>query len=69
MDDFGVGRAHLTHGSAEQQIWLWHHWLGHPSFNYMKHLFPTLFTTLSPIDFHCEACILAKNHRVNFPIS
>ena len=35
----------------------------------MKNLFPTLFKTLSPTDFHCETCILAKNHRVNFPIS
>ena len=22
MDDFSVGRAHLAHGSAEQQIWV-----------------------------------------------
>lgn len=69
MDDFGTGRAHLTHGSAEQQIWLWHRRLGHPSFSYMKHLFPTLFTAVSPGDFHCETCILAKSHRVNFSLS
>ena len=69
MDDFSVGRSHLAHGSAEQQIWLWHHRLGHPSFSYMKHLFPTLFTTLSPTDFHCETCILAKNRRFNFSVS
>ena len=35
----------------------------------MKHLFPTLFTTLLPSDFHCETCILAKSHRVNFSLS
>ena len=69
MDDFGGGCAHLTHGSVEQQIWLWHRWLGHPSFSYMKHLFPTLLTILSHADFHCDICILAKNHRVNFPLS
>ena len=68
MDDFGVGRAHLAHGYVEQHIWLWHRQLGHPSFSYMKHLSPTLFTILSPTDFHCETCILAKNHRANFPI-
>ena len=31
MEDFGVCHVHLTHGSAEQQILLWHRWLGHPS--------------------------------------
>ena len=50
-------------------IWLWHRRLGHPSFTNMKHLFPTLFTTLLPGDFHCETCTLAKSHRINFPFS
>ena len=63
MEYFGVGGAHLTNGSYEQQIWLWHHRLGHPSLTNMKHLFPTLFTTLLPGDFHCETCILAKSHK------
>ena len=40
-----------------------------PSFTNMKHLFPTLFTTLVPGGFHCETCSLAKSHRVNFPLS
>ena len=69
MDDFGIGCAHLTHGSSKQQICLWHRRLGHLSFSYMKHLFHTLLTTLSPADFRCETCILAKNHHVNFPLS
>jgi len=35
----------------------------------MKHLFPQLFSTLRYSDFRCETCILAKSHRVPFPIS
>lgn len=59
---------HPTSGK-ERQIWLWHRRLGHPSFSYMKNLFPDLFSTLRESNFKRETCILAKQHRVSFPIS
>ena len=51
------------------QIWLWHGRLGHPSFSYMKHLFPSLFRTCSDSEFKCETCVMAKSHLASFPIS
>ncbi|XP_070679503.1 uncharacterized protein [Malus domestica] len=54
---------------GRHQIWLWHRRLGHPSFSYMKHLFPSLFRTCSDSKFQCETCVMAKSHRHSFPIS
>ena len=71
MEDLSVGRAHHTQhtlGVKEKELWLWHHQLGHPSFTYMKHLFPDLFSQLKIFYFQCETCILAKSHRVSFPL-
>ena len=60
------GHAMLTHEMVTRQLWLWHRRLGHPSFGYLKILFPSLFTSnTEPIK--CETCIRAKNHRVTFP--
>ncbi|CAL8141056.1 unnamed protein product [Prunus armeniaca] len=53
----------------KQQIWLWHRHLGHPSFGYLKHLFPSLFRYCDKSSFKCETCILAKSHRTVFPLS
>ena len=72
MDDFNLGSVNTMRRSLitrENQIWLWHYRLGHPSFSYMKYLFPELFLNLNYSDFKCETCILAKSHRVSFPIS
>ena len=52
--------------SAQDQIMLWHLRLGHPSFPYLKHLFPELFKGMDCSSFHCESCILAKNHRSTY---
>ena len=61
------GHAMLAHGTVTRQLWLWHRCLGHPSFGYLKILFPSLFTSnTEPIK--CETCIRAKNHRVTFPL-
>ncbi|TQD71560.1 hypothetical protein C1H46_042906, partial [Malus baccata] len=54
---------------ASEKIWLWHKRLGHPSFQYLQYLFPSLFSKVKVSDFHCETCILSKNHRVSFPLS
>ncbi|CAL2255205.1 unnamed protein product [Prunus armeniaca] len=53
----------------KQQIWLWHRRLGHPSFGYLKRLFPSLFCSCDESSFKCETCILAKSHRTVFPLS
>ncbi|CAL9028855.1 unnamed protein product [Prunus brigantina] len=72
IDDFSLGVANnVTHSfdSKQQQIWLWHRRLGHPSFSYMKHLIPDLFSGFKDSDFTCDTCILAKSHRVPYPLS
>ncbi|CAL9016053.1 unnamed protein product, partial [Prunus brigantina] len=72
VDDFSLGVANnVTHtfDSKQQQIWLWHRRLGHPSFSYMKHLIPDLFSGFKDSDFTCDTCILAKSHRVPYPLS
>lgn len=46
---------------------LWHHRLGHPSYSYLKCLFPSLFDNKNSIPFDCEICQLAKHTRTSFP--
>ena len=72
LDDFSPGKAHHTHhqtSSHERQIWLWHRRLGNPSFGYLQHLFPSLFSRLQNGDFKCDTCIKAKSQRVSYPVS
>ena len=72
LDDFSPGKAHHTHhqtSSHKRQIWLWHRRLGHPSFGYLRHLFPSLFSRLQNGDFKCDTCIKAKSQRVSYPVS
>jgi hypothetical protein len=59
----------MHHTVKERQIWLWHHCLGHPSFGYLKHLFPDLFSNTMHSNFKCNTCILAKSHTVSYPVS
>ena len=49
--------------SVYEQIMLWHLRLGHPSFPYLKHLFPNLFKGLDCSSLYCESCCLSKSHR------
>ena len=58
----GSVRSILVH----DQIMLWHNRLGHPSFFYLKHLFPCLFKGLDCASFDCETCFLAKIHRNSY---
>ena len=50
--------------SRQNQVILWHYRLGHPSFAYLKHLFPSLFKNNDI--FHCEICQFAKHQRSVF---
>lgn len=59
----------LTQDKNKKEIWLWHRRLGHPSFSYLKKLFPSLFHKCNISDFLCETCVMAKSHRVVFPLS
>ena len=47
---------------------LWQHRLGHPSFPYLKQLFPSLFIDKNVNSFVCEICQFAKHTRVSYPI-
>lgn len=46
------------------QVMLWHKRLDHPSFSYLKHLFPGFSKEINSSQFQCEAWHLAKDHRV-----
>ena len=47
---------------------LWYRRLGHPSFFYLKHLFPNLFHNKLLLSFQCDICQLAKHHHASFLI-
>ena len=55
--------------SKQDTIWLYHFRLGHPSFEILKIMFPSLFKDLNVEHFHCDMCEFAKHKRVPFPIS
>ena len=50
----------------KEEIWLWHTRLGHPSFGYLRRLFPSLFTGCNLSNFVCDTCVMAKSHRSVF---
>ncbi|KAK0606654.1 hypothetical protein LWI29_002135 [Acer saccharum] len=49
-------------------IMLWHYRLGHPNFQYLKKLFPTLFDNIKPEILQCKVCQLSKHVKGNYPI-
>ena len=53
----------------DSELLLWHKKMGHPSFQYLKYLFPSLYSNKASWDFQCEVCELAKHHRASFPKS
>lgn len=65
-DSFAIRSIGLFSISTNNQILLLHHRLGHPSFVYMKHLFPSLFKYNS-LSFQCDVCQLAKHTRKFLP--
>lgn len=62
------GLVSTTFQQKDDQVWLWHRRLGHPSFPLLEKMFPSLFTNNKVGKFHCEICELAKHHRVSFPL-
>lgn len=56
----------ISFASAREQITLWHLRLGHPSFPYLRHLFPSLFKGLDCSSFQCESCHLSKSRRSTY---
>ncbi|GAU39772.1 hypothetical protein TSUD_220160 [Trifolium subterraneum] len=52
--------------SVSDEVMLWHRRLGHPSFPYLKYLFPEFSKEINSSQLDCEACHLAKDHRVSF---
>lgn len=58
------GLCDISLNSAREEILLWHLRLGHPSFQYLRHLFPTLFKNVD-CSFKCEV-VLAKSHPTTY---
>lgn len=67
------GQAHVVNedlvNKKQKEIWLWHRRLGHPSFSYLRRLFPSLFSGCNVSDFICETYVRAKSHRTTFHLS
>ncbi|CAN6709377.1 unnamed protein product [Malus baccata var. baccata] len=72
VNDVVPGRANAVRASRTNnlhEVWLLHRRLGHASFGYLRRMLPSLFHEIKESDLHCEVCILAKSHRVSFPLS
>lgn len=54
--------------SVSNKIMLWYNRLGHPSFPYLKKLFPSLFRNKNINSFRCETCQFAKHTSVPHPV-
>ena len=54
--------ASVSSFSVYEKLMLWHHKLGHPSFFYLRHLFPSLFREVDCNLLHYESCALSKSH-------
>ncbi|KAJ9689558.1 hypothetical protein PVL29_014975 [Vitis rotundifolia] len=62
-------RLYYFDETDDNELLLWHKTMGHPSFQYLKHLFPSLCSNKTLLDFQCEVRELAKHHRASFPES
>ncbi|CAH9080868.1 unnamed protein product [Cuscuta epithymum] len=52
--------------SNNKELYLLHYRLGHPSFYYLKKVFPQLFINKDVSLFHCDMCALAKHHKNSY---
>ena len=50
----------------DSEIMVWHYRLSHPSFQYLKYLFPNFFQNKIPFFFQCKICQLSKHHCAFF---
>ena len=53
----------------KEKIHLYHCQMGHPSFQVVKAILPSLFKNLDVGSLYCEVCEFAKHKHVPFPIS
>ena len=61
------GLSSISSLSIRDQIMVWHYRLGHPSFSYLKHLFPMLFQKVDPLSFQCEVVYWQRaNEKLTF---
>ncbi|XP_038877849.1 embryogenesis-associated protein EMB8 isoform X4 [Benincasa hispida] len=65
-NDYRTSLVSLKFSTSENNYLLWHYRLGHPNFQYMKHLFSHLFRNINVSSLKCEVCIRAKQSRVSF---
>ena len=55
--------------SPTDELLLLHSRLGHPSFQSLSRMFPSLFASCRMDKLVCEVCELAKHTRTNYPSS
>ncbi|KAK9063757.1 hypothetical protein SSX86_017629 [Deinandra increscens subsp. villosa] len=58
-----------TTTATQESLLSWHHKLGHPSIKVFKFLLQSLdikFNKLSSFNFHCDACLINKSHKIPF---
>ena len=65
-NNISQGLSSISSLSVRDQIMVWHCRLGHPSFSYLKHLFPVLFQKVDHLSFQCESCLLEKSQRKTY---
>lgn len=62
----GASSRKITSTPSDREIYLRHFRLGHPSFFYLKHLFPDLFKNKNPSSFQYEICALSKHYKNSY---
>ncbi|RDY00977.1 hypothetical protein CR513_15766, partial [Mucuna pruriens] len=72
LDDFNSRKINIVQHINEPKqklLQLWNFRLGHPSYGYMKHLLPLLFSNMGQSELQFETCILAKSHCISFLVN
>ena len=69
MSERQIAMCDFASVSKDSEILLCHFRMGHPNFQYLRQVFPYIFSNNKPSDFQCEICELAKHQRTSFPKS